>query len=112
MEKTSGLVAESGPDHPFSRFIADTEQWIKNVIGVPEEDYEEDIVGPDVDPQIHRLNTMWRRLQEDEITQRLEASAGIQEQTDVEVVMGQERIELVNTSIRPHRILLIALFSR
>ncbi|KAH8107841.1 hypothetical protein BXZ70DRAFT_912936 [Cristinia sonorae] len=92
-EKTSSLVTTFGPDHAFSQFIAETEQFIKNVVGVAEEDYEEEILGADAEAELHRLNTKYRRLQEQMLGDQL-ANTIIQEQADVINIIGQPRIEL------------------
>lgn len=105
-ESTATLVSSSGPEHTFSRFVNDTETFIKAAVGVPEEDYEEDILGTDVEAELHRLNIKYRKLQEQMLSDQL-ANNVIEEQEDVVRIMGQPRIELVcappsQTVLRAH----------
>lgn len=97
-KKTSEPVTSSGSDITLSSFIDETEEWIKNVVGVPDDDFEEDIVGPDVNTQLGRLNMMWTLSQEENIAKGLEPSI-IQSQEDVEKLIGLRRIEVVRMLI-------------
>lgn len=104
VKKTSAPVTTSGSDDTLDDFIGETEKWINNVIGVPDEDLEEDIVGPDVNTQLGRLNMMWTLSQEENIAKGLEPNI-IQSQEDVEKITGLNRIEVVRMLIRSLRML-------
>lgn len=95
VETTSERIDQLGADNTLTRFIGETDQWLKNVVGLLDYDYEEDIMSLHVDTQIHRLNTVWEDLQEAGIAKRLEESGAIGNPKDVQTIMGKNRIELV-----------------
>ncbi|TCD65608.1 hypothetical protein EIP91_002455 [Steccherinum ochraceum] len=92
-DKTSGLVAAFGADHEFTRFINETEVFIKSAVGVPEKDFEDDLLPAEVEAELFRLNTKYRRWQEEELTVKVQENV-MQEQEDIVRIMGQPRIEL------------------
>ena len=102
-EKASVIRDALGSAHAFSIFMDETTEFIKNTIGVQGEEYEEDILGPEVDVELNRLNTKWQKLSEELMGENMRAKEVINDQQSIAQIvghsdvkkMGQPRIDLV-----------------